>query len=311
MRDTVVSQEAHIVAREEGGPRGDSPLTPDERDRYDNLILLCLEHHKVVDDDPTTWTVNRLHEMKHEHEARIEAALSPKDALTAKQELLYAKLISGWIHRAKVDEWEQWTSFPLAVRPHGPKALLEDLGDTAKWIFTRPWPGLYPFVDLAFENYRRVSGDLAMVLNYSADRTYKSDYEIDTFYKKDWVEEEVYDRLLAEYEWIVDLIHDLVFELTRAAEHIVDRVRLFIDPLFRVEEGRLVVERQGAGFYFAGWRPHYSHEEASQDQPYPGIRDFLDARGTRDVHFGEGINESAYRRVTPIKMGEEGREVWR
>lgn len=310
VQDTIVSQEAHIVARATEGPRGDSILTPQERDLYDNLILLCLEHHKVVDDDPETWTVQRLHHMKHEHEAAVEAAMSPKDELSAKQELLYATLVSGWLQRAKVDDWQIWTSWPLAVRPHGPKGLLEDLDATGNWIFTRPWPGLYPLVDQAFENYRRVNADLAMVLHYSADPDYKEGYEIDTFYKKEWVEQEQYDKMANEFDWIVDLIHDLVFELTRAAEHVIDQVRLFMDPLFRTEEGRLVVERQGAGFYFTQWRPHYSHDEASEQQPYPGIRNFLTKRETRDVRFGDGVNEGAYRRITPITIGDEGRETW-
>lgn len=310
-QDTIVSQEAHIVSRSLDGPRGDSPLTETERDYYDNLILLCLEHHKVVDDDSDSWTVERLHQVKDEHEAIIETALSPKDELRAKQELLYARFIDGWIDRAKVNDWKVWTSWLVGGRPHGPPELLQGLDATTDWIFTRPWPGLYPLIDEAFENYRRVSADLAMVLHYSADQDCKDGYEIDTFYKKEWVEQDVYDQLLNEYEWIIDLIDDLVFELTRAAELVVDRVRAFIDPFFRVEEGRLIIERQGAGFYFTSWRPRYSADEAAEGQPYQGIRDFLEARKTRDVFFGEGVNEDAYRRITPIKMGDEGRETWK
>lgn len=42
---SVVGEEAHIVAREAEGPRGNSPLTPEQRDKYDNLILMCSIHH--------------------------------------------------------------------------------------------------------------------------------------------------------------------------------------------------------------------------------------------------------------------------
>jgi hypothetical protein len=47
---SVVGEEAHIVAQKEIGPRGRGDLTPEQRDKYDNLILLCSVHHKVVDD---------------------------------------------------------------------------------------------------------------------------------------------------------------------------------------------------------------------------------------------------------------------
>ncbi|MCA9071734.1 MAG: hypothetical protein KDA84_22560, partial [Planctomycetaceae bacterium] len=43
----------------------------EERDRYENLILLCEEHHHVVDAQPQTYTVERLRQMKFDHEALI------------------------------------------------------------------------------------------------------------------------------------------------------------------------------------------------------------------------------------------------
>ena len=41
---------AHIVASSDDGPRGDHWVAPDDRDLFENLILLCPEHHKLVDD---------------------------------------------------------------------------------------------------------------------------------------------------------------------------------------------------------------------------------------------------------------------
>jgi hypothetical protein len=37
-------------------------------DRYENLILLCKVHHKLVDDQPDKFTVQILREMKRSHE---------------------------------------------------------------------------------------------------------------------------------------------------------------------------------------------------------------------------------------------------
>lgn len=70
----ILSEVAHIVARSVNGPRGNHPLPLDERDKYDNLILLCEEHHKIIDSQPQTYSVERLKQMKLEHERLIEAA---------------------------------------------------------------------------------------------------------------------------------------------------------------------------------------------------------------------------------------------
>jgi hypothetical protein len=49
----------------------------DERmiDAYENLILLCKVHHKVVDDQPGEYPKERLHEIKARHEAWVDQTL--------------------------------------------------------------------------------------------------------------------------------------------------------------------------------------------------------------------------------------------
>lgn len=64
---SIVGDEAHIVARENDGPRGISDLTLEQRDKYDNLILMCKIHHKQIDDQEMKYTVEVLHRMKLEH----------------------------------------------------------------------------------------------------------------------------------------------------------------------------------------------------------------------------------------------------
>ena len=53
---------AHIVAhsKELQAPRVDITFPDYLRDRYDNLILLCDNHHKMVDLQPNTYTVDEL-----------------------------------------------------------------------------------------------------------------------------------------------------------------------------------------------------------------------------------------------------------
>lgn len=51
-RDAILGEMAHIVAESPDGPRGQSPLTPTERNNYENLLLLCNVHHQLIDDQP-------------------------------------------------------------------------------------------------------------------------------------------------------------------------------------------------------------------------------------------------------------------
>jgi hypothetical protein len=68
------SEVAHIIGESFNGPRGTHPMPPDERNRYENLILLCEEHHHVVDSQVHTYPVERLRQMKFDHEALVAEA---------------------------------------------------------------------------------------------------------------------------------------------------------------------------------------------------------------------------------------------
>ena len=66
---------AHIVAETEGGPRGDKVRSPLLADDPENLLLLCDAHHRLIDrDELTDYPEERLLQIKHECETRIELA---------------------------------------------------------------------------------------------------------------------------------------------------------------------------------------------------------------------------------------------
>jgi hypothetical protein len=70
----ALSEVAHIVGESPDGPRGAHPMPLDERNRYENLILLCEEHHHLVDRQEATYPVEKLLQMKYDHEAVIAEA---------------------------------------------------------------------------------------------------------------------------------------------------------------------------------------------------------------------------------------------
>ena len=72
----VLGEIAHIVAQKLNGPRGDYSLPVAERDEYDNLIYLCPTHHEQVDKQVETFPVEKLRQMKEDHERWVAERLS-------------------------------------------------------------------------------------------------------------------------------------------------------------------------------------------------------------------------------------------
>jgi len=66
----MISQIAHIRADSQGGPRFDSAQTEGERRAFENLIVMCPNHHTLIDKVPEQYPVEDLIEMKRQHEAQ-------------------------------------------------------------------------------------------------------------------------------------------------------------------------------------------------------------------------------------------------
>ena len=72
----VTAHICHIYAVSEDGPRGKSRLTEKELNSPENLILLCRNHHAVVDGQHETYPADMLKEWKQTHESEIQKRLS-------------------------------------------------------------------------------------------------------------------------------------------------------------------------------------------------------------------------------------------
>ena len=53
------------------GPRHNPSMTSAEINSIDNLMLLCLEHHKLIDSNPDEYPTERLIQTKRNHEERV------------------------------------------------------------------------------------------------------------------------------------------------------------------------------------------------------------------------------------------------
>jgi len=72
------AQIAHIVAFSPEGPHGTRTMSPDKLNDPANLMLLCPECHKLIDDRPERYTVKTLKEYKRRHEKRISQLTDAK-----------------------------------------------------------------------------------------------------------------------------------------------------------------------------------------------------------------------------------------
>jgi len=89
------SQNAHIHAVSPNGPRYKEDMTKEERDNHENLMLLCPQHHIMIDNDSQYFIPGYLVNKKREHENRIRVVTSIKNEHETRM-ISYIAPIDGW-----------------------------------------------------------------------------------------------------------------------------------------------------------------------------------------------------------------------
>ena len=303
---SIIGEEAHIVAREEDGPRGKSPLTPEQRDKYANLILLCLKHHKIIDDHEDQYPVDKLHEIKMEHVDWVNASLNPADIEKQRDDETYATYVEDFVKLAGIDNWDGWSSFVLSSgQPEIAKERFDELQKLNEYLLSRIWSVRYPKLEFAFRNFRLILNDFLQVFSKYLDKSDGEFYITEKFYKRDYhLEPKEYDRLGAKFDYHVDLVQDLMCELTRAANYLIEQIRYCISRSFRTKEGLvLITSGPGMDFKWTTVRLEYSTKDPEQLK-YKGLRDFMTSREST-YHFGNGVSEDYFLSDRLREMMEE------
>jgi len=288
--ESIIGEECHIIAREDEGPRGDATFPVEKRDKYDNLILLCNTHHKLIDDQPNTYTVEKLKEVKKSHIDWIDSSLNVDKSQQSDDEV-YSTYIDDWSQMVDLDNWRAWSSWVLGSgEPSIYKEQEKSLQNLKLWLLSRVWPKRYPGLEAAFENFRFVLNDFLLVFHeHSVDK--RERYFTEKFYKNlnRW-DPPAYRELLEEYEFHVALVQDMILELTRAGNYVLDKVRQHLLRNYRLQEGTLLVESGPfMDLTFRTYRVEYRGEERTEI-PYPGLKKFMSVRKDRDRSFGAGVN---------------------
>ncbi len=156
---TLIGEICHIVAESDDGPRANPTIPIKQRNSYENLILLCRVHHKIVDSQPEKYSVDYLIRLKKEHEIWVKSQLKFNKKKQIDDEY-YADIIDEWHNLVHLDKWSIWSS---SVLSHGQpsiwKEVDEDLFRLRRWLLNRIWPNRYPKLENALINFRLVLQD--------------------------------------------------------------------------------------------------------------------------------------------------------
>ncbi|MFV2045351.1 MAG: hypothetical protein ACC700_19225, partial [Anaerolineales bacterium] len=216
----LIGDEAHIVAKSLGGPRGGDTMPVDDRDEYGNLILLCANHHREVDINLDKYTIDELLRIKAGHEEWVRESLAVYDQERQTDDEQASAYVDEWLDQADILNWSSWASSLLVPQPRMTAERDKKLFGLRKWLQSRIWPDRYPELKDAFLNFRIVLDDMQEEFRRHAERIdYRDGVVLVTrkFYQITEWDPDRYHRLFREYEFHVDLVGDLVLELTRAA----------------------------------------------------------------------------------------------
>lgn len=290
--ESVVGDMAHIVGRDDDSRAARVParLTPEEREQYAgligsrneyvNLILLCKVHHKLVDDQPNSYPVSRLLEIKAGHEQWVRESLSGFDFAKQQDDEVYAEYLDHWIHAAHLENWMGWTSFVFGSgQPSLDYEINRELKDLNRWLLGRVWPQRYPTLEDAFRRFRWILDDFLIKFHEHSQQC-GSTYWTEKIYQRAYGANYDPDRLqhlAEEYDKHVAIVVDLGLELTRAANRICDEVRRHIDPTFWIREGRLLVQ-EGPDEHLM-WHEYVA--QYAQGEIYEGLEEFKESRAAR------------------------------
>lgn len=265
---TLIGEECHIEAQSGNGPRFNKDLTEKQINSFENLILLCPNHHKIIDDNPDEYPVERLKKMKADHESQVRKALDDKSEF---DDMYYESVVYYIDMMLEFDNWDAWTSYLLSA--DGPKVseeMLDSIEKIKQYILGRVWFGKYPDLEEAIKNLRNVLIDLVDVFNRHSEQN-RNWYITEKFYKIRPYDAKAANKLLEEYHQHVLLVDNLTYEMTRTANLICDLTRKYIDHSYRLAEGKLLSYDKC---------PEYRAGEI-----YPGLDEFKKICRERDVYF--------------------------
>ena len=156
---TVIGEEAHIRSQRPIGPRYDPSFPVDDIDSPPNVILLCPTHHTQIDKDVANWPVEKILEMKRDHEAHITTKMSATDARRLKIDIDLATKVQE-VDTSLLSKYRNLSLGLTNVIPCILELDFESLKELNIKFLSWDWPSEYPEVKNAAERLRLVLSSL-------------------------------------------------------------------------------------------------------------------------------------------------------
>jgi hypothetical protein len=201
-----------------------------------NLILLCKEHHKCIDSDENYYTIEKLLEIKMNHENWVRDNLKI-DYQQQKDDELFADYIDQIQKLANFDNWLGWTIHLLGGHfTKIDKQQFNNLIELHRFIRGREFPKSKQNLIDAIDLFNLVLEDFINefeIYNIDDDDDEKY-YHTKQLYRTNVVTPEKQD--LHEF-----LLEELIIELTKAGNYLFNQIRQSIFPTYRFKEGNLIL----------------------------------------------------------------------
>ncbi len=242
---TTPRQEAHIRSSKADGPRYEAGF--ERVDEYDNLILLCPTHHIVVDkDNGAHFSSADLEQMKADHEADVASRMGAPEAAARELAERMAAAVEYW-SSGLLPDWPEFTYGLLLAYPRTAESRVELLRERAQWLLARDWPPGYPGMAIAFARWLEAARLLLEHIEATFDEVdHRPDQlEMVRGHKQlgRW-DSAAYAVALDEFLRSDAVLVWIVGELTRSTNLVISAVRAELDPLYRFEEGLVLVKAQ-------------------------------------------------------------------
>ncbi|MBU2905109.1 HNH endonuclease [Arenibacter algicola] len=89
-----LGEECHIISNKSKGPRH-KPKYLDDYDAHSNLILLCRNHHRIIDEQNETYSEKLLHQIKTNHEKWVKLTIDKASKEESKASKMILKRITS------------------------------------------------------------------------------------------------------------------------------------------------------------------------------------------------------------------------
>lgn len=121
---TLTGECCHIEAYSPCGPRYNEHQTDKERNGYENLMLMCSRHHKIIDSHPEQYSVEKLKFLKATHEGQYKAHQLEATGIMIKQ--LQDESEKYWSTLKMIDEKDD-TGFKMELGENNIYSLMKDI----------------------------------------------------------------------------------------------------------------------------------------------------------------------------------------